>query len=89
MSVGTPDIKNYYETLSECSDCNFDGKFARYADYLSIAMIDDTVFINGSPASKNVDYVTDNVGQEFFETTLGGNETISIVVRFTYKQFPP
>ena len=89
MGAGTPDIKNFYETLGECTDCNFNGKFSRYAEYLSIAMIDDTVFINGTPSTKNVDFVTDNVGQEFFEITLGKGETISIVVRFTYTQFPP
>jgi len=89
MIAGIPDIKSFFDTLDECADCKFNDKFAKFADYLSIAKIEDTVFISGKPVSKNVDYLSDNVGQEFFEIILGGNDSVTVVIRFTYKQFPP
>ena len=89
MIAGIPDIKTFFDTLDECADCKFNDKFAKFADYLSIAKIEDTVFISGKPVSKNVDYLYDNVGQEFFEIILGGNDSVTVVIRFTYKQFPP
>ena len=89
MTAGTPDIKTFFETLDECIDCRFNEKFAKYADYLSIAKIEDTQYTGGKPVSKNVDYVSDNIGQEFFEVTLGTKESVITVVRFTYTQFPP
>ena len=89
MIAGIPDIKTFFDTLDECADCKFNDKFAKFADYLSIAKIEDTVFISGKPVSKNVDYLSDNVGQEFFEIILGGNDSVTVVIRFTYKQFPP
>ena len=89
MIAGIPDIKTFFDTLDECADCKFNDKFAKFADYLSIAKIEDTEFISGKPVSKNVDYLSDNVGQEFFEIILGGNDSVTVVIRFTYKQFPP
>lgn len=89
MNSAVPDIKQFFETLDECIGCKFNDKFARYADYLSIAKIEDTQFIGGKPSSKNVDYLSDNVGQEFFEISLGGSDSVTTVVRFTYTQFPP
>ncbi|WP_034442169.1 EAL domain-containing protein [Butyrivibrio sp. AE2032] len=89
MGVGTPDIKNFFETLDECVDCRFTEEFAKYADYLSIAKIEDTQIISGKPISKNVDYLSDNVGNEFVEVSLGSDDSVTTVVRFTYKQFPP
>jgi EAL domain-containing protein (putative c-di-GMP-specific phosphodiesterase class I) len=89
MIAGTPDIKVFFETLGECTDCKFNDKFSRYADYLSIAKIEDTQFLSGRPVSKSVDYLADNVGQEFFEVTLGNSDSVTTTVRFTYKQFPP
>ena len=89
MSAGTPDIIGFFETLDECMDCNFNERFNKYADYLSIAKIEDTEYVNGKPVSKNVDYVSDNVGSEYFEVTLGSEDSVITVVRFTYKQFPP
>ena len=89
MIAGIPDIKAFFDTLDECADCKFNDKFAKFADYLSIAKIEDTEFISGKPVSKNVDYLSDNVGQEFFEIILGGNDSVTTVIRFTYKQFPP
>ena len=89
MGSGVPDIIGFFNTLDECADCNFNEKFAKYADYLSIAKIEDTVYINNKPISKNVDYVSDNVGSEYFEVTLGSDDSVVTVIRFTYKQFPP
>ena len=89
MIAGTPDIKNFFETLNECVDCKFNEKFSKYADYLSIAKIEDAQFISGRLTSKNVDYVSDNIGQEFFEVTLGSKESVTTIVRFTYTQFRP
>ncbi len=89
MIAGTPDIKTFFETLNECVDCKFNEKFAKYADFLSIAKIEDTQYLSGKPTSKNVDYVADNIGQEYFEVTLGRNDSVTTVVRFTYTQFPP
>lgn len=89
MNTAVPDIKQFFETLDECIGCKFNDKFARYADYLSIAKIEDTQFIGSKPASKNVDYLSDNVGQEYFEVTLGSSDSVTTVVRFTYTQFPP
>ncbi|PWJ70946.1 EAL domain-containing protein (putative c-di-GMP-specific phosphodiesterase class I) [Ruminococcaceae bacterium R-25] len=89
MAAGTPDIKGFFEALDECADCKFTDKFFKYADYLSIAKIEDTQIISGRPVSKNVDFLSDNVGQEFFEVTLGTRDSVTTVVRFTYKQFPP
>ena len=89
MAAGTPDIKGFFEALDECADCKFTDKFFKYADYLSIAKIEDTQIISGRPVSKNVDFLSDNVGQEFFEVTLGTKDSVTTVVRFTYKQFPP
>ncbi len=89
MSTGIPDIKAFYDTLNECVDCKFSDKFSKYADYLSIAKIEDTQYISGQPVSKNVDYVSDNIGQEFFEVTLGSKESVVTIVRFTYTQYPP
>ena len=89
MAAGTPDINGFFEALDECADCKFTDKFFKYADYLSIAKIEDTQIISGRPVSKNVDFLSDNVGQEFFEVTLGTRESVTTVVRFTYKQFPP
>jgi len=89
MIAGTPDIKVFFSTLDECADCKFNDKFSKYADYLSIAKIEDTQFISGKPVSKNVDYLADNVGQEFFEVTLGNSDSVTTTIRFTYKQFPP
>ena len=89
MGSGAPDIIGFFNTLDECVDCNFNEKFAKYADYLSIAKIEDIIYINNKPISKNVDYVSDNVGSEYFEVTLGSNGSVITVVRFTYKQFPP
>ncbi len=89
MAAGTPDIKGFFEALDECADCKFTDKFFKYADYLSIAKVEDTQIISGRPVSKNVDFLSDNVGQEFFEVTLGTRESVTTVVRFTYKQFPP
>ena len=89
MIAGTPDIKTFFDTLYECSDCRFNEKFSKYADYLSIAKIEDTQYTGGKPISKNVDYVSDNIGQEFFEVTLGSKESVTTIVRFTYTQFPP
>ena len=89
MIAGTPDIKTFFETLDECADCKFNEKFSKYADFLSIAKIEDTQFISGRPISKNVDYVADNIGQEYFEVTLGRNDSVTTIVRFTYTQFPP
>ncbi len=89
MGVGTPDIKNFFETLDECVDCRFTEEFAKYADFLSIAKIEDTQIISGKPISKNVDYLSDNVGNEFVEVPLGSDDSVTTVVRFTYKQFPP
>ena len=89
MIAGTPDIKTFYAALDECNDCKFSDKFSKYAEYLSIAKIEDTQFISGKPVSKNVDFLSDNVGQEFFEVTLGNNDSVITIVRFTYTQFPP
>lgn len=89
MASGVPDIVGFFNTLDECVDCNFNEQFAKYADYLSIAKIEDTVYINNKPISKNTDYVSDNVGTEYFEVTLGNDESVITVIRFTYKQFPP
>ena len=89
MIAGTPDIKTFFETLDECVDCKFTDKFSKYADYLSVAKIEDTQIISGKPISKNVDYVSDNIGQEFFEVTLGSSDSVTTIVRFTYTQFPP
>ena len=91
MGSGAPDIRDFFAVLDECVDCNFSGsaKFVKFADYFSIAKIEDTEYINGSLISKNVDYLSDNVGTEFFEVTLGGDDAVTTVVRFTYKQFPP
>ncbi|MCR5328613.1 MAG: bifunctional diguanylate cyclase/phosphodiesterase [Saccharofermentans sp.] len=89
MASGVPDIVGFFYTLDECVDCNFNEQFAKYADYLSIAKIEDTVYINNKPVSKNTDYVSDNVGTEYFEVTLGNEESVITVIRFTYKQFPP
>ena len=69
MASGVPDIVGFFNTLDECVDCNFNEQFAKYADYLSIAQIEDTVYINNKPISKNTDYVSDNVGTEYFEVT--------------------
>ena len=85
MGSGVPDILGFFETLDECVDCNFNDKFTKYADYLSIAKIDDTVYVNNKPVSKNVDYVTDTVGTEYFEVTLGSEDAVVTIVRFTYK----
>ena len=57
MIAGTPDIKTFFETLDECVDCKFNEKFSKYADYLSIAKIEDTQYIGGKPIIKNVDYL--------------------------------
>ena len=89
MSAGNPDILGFFQTLDECVDCNFNDKFMKYANYLSIAKIDDTVYLNNKPISKNVDYVTDNVGSEYFEVTLGSEDAVVVVIRFTYTPFPP
>ena len=89
MASGTPDIKAFFDTLDECVDCRFNDRFFKYADYLSIAKIEDTQIISGRPVSKNVDFLSDNVGQEFFEVTLGSPDSVITVIRFTYKQFPP
>ena len=89
MSSGAPDIIGFFKTLDDCIDCNFNEQFAKYADYLSIAKIEDTVYINNKPISKNVDYVSENVGTEYFEVTLGSEDSVITVIRFTYKQFPP
>lgn len=89
MNTGISDIKAFFDTLDECVDCKFNDKFSKYADYLSIAKIEDTQFISGQPVSKNVDYVADNIGQEFFEVTLGSKESVTTIVRFTYTQYPP
>jgi EAL domain-containing protein (putative c-di-GMP-specific phosphodiesterase class I) len=89
MIAGTPDIKTFFETLNECVDCKFSEKFSKYADYLSIAKIEDTQYLSGKPISKNVDYVADNIGQEYFEVSLGRNDSVTTIVRFTYTQFPP
>ena len=89
MIAGTPDIKNFFETLNECVDCKFNEKFSKYADYLSIAKIEDAQFISGKLTSKNVDYVSDNIGQEYFEVSLGSKESVTTIVRFTYTQFRP
>lgn len=89
MASGVPDILGFFETLDECVDCNFNDRFTKYADYLSIAKIDDTVYVNNKPVSKNVDYVTDTVGTEYFEVTLGSEDAVVTIVRFTYKPFPP
>ena len=89
MNSGTPDILGFFQTLDECADCKFNDRFVKYADYLSIAKIEDTQFVNGKPVSKNVDYLSDSVGSEFFEVTLGSEDSVITVVRFTYKQFPP
>ena len=56
MIAGTPDIKILFETLDECVECKFNDKFSRYADYLSIAKIEDTQIISGKPVSKNKVY---------------------------------
>ena len=89
MGAGNPDILGFFETLDECTDCNFTERFTKYADYLSIAKIEDTEYVNGRPVSKNVDYVSDNVGSEYFEVTLGSEDSVLTVIRFTYTQFPP
>ena len=89
MVAGTPDIKAFFDTLNECVDCRFNDRFIKYADYLSIAKIEDTQIISGRPVSKNVDFLSDSVGQEFFEVTLGSADSVITVIRFTYKQFPP
>ena len=89
MSSGVPDIIGFFKTLDECVDCNFNEQFTKYADYLSIAKIEDTVYFNNKPISKNVDYVSENVGTEYFEVTLGSEDSVITVIRFTYKQFPP
>ena len=89
MVSGTPDLKAFFDTLDECVDCRFNDRFMKFADYLSIAKIEDTQIISGRPVSKNVDYLSDNVGQEFFEVTLGSADSVTTVIRFTYKQFPP
>lgn len=89
MVTGNPDIKAFFDTLDECAEGRFTDKFFKYADYLSIAKIEDTQIISGKPVSKNVDFLSDNVGQEFFEVTLGSSDSVTTVVRFTYKQFPP
>ena len=89
MIAGIPDIKTFFDVLDECVDCKFSERFIKYADYLSIAKIEDTQYISGKPVSKNVDYVSDNIGQEYIEVTLGSNDSVTTVVRFTYTQFPP
>ena len=59
MSSGAPDIRDFFTVLDDCVDCNFSdcAKFVKYADYFSIAKIEDTEYINGSLISKNVDYL--------------------------------
>ena len=52
MSEGNPDILGFFETLDECIDCNFNERFTKYADYLSIAKIEDTEYVNGKPVSE-------------------------------------
>ncbi len=91
MGSGAPDIRDFFTVLDECVDCNFSesAKFTKYADYFSIAKIEDTEYINGNLISKNVDYISDHAGTDFFEVTLGNDETVRTVVRYTYKQFPP
>lgn len=89
MVAGTPDIKAFFDALDECVDCRFNDRFFKYADYLSIAKIEDTQIISGRPVSKNMDFLSDNVGQEFFEVSLGSPDSVTTVIRFTYKQFPP
>ena len=91
MGSGAPDIRDFFTVLDECVDCNFSdcAKFVKYADYFSIAKIEDTEYINGSLISKNVDYLSDNVGTDFLEVTLGGEDAVTTVVRYTYKQFAP
>ena len=91
MGSGAPDIRDFFTVLDECVDCNFSesAKFTKYADYFSIAKIEDTEYINGNLISKNVDYISDHAGTEYFEVTLGNDETVRTVVRYTYKQFPP
>jgi len=89
MNSAAPNIKSFFETLDECVECRFNENFSRYANYLSIAKIDDTQFISGKTVAKNVDYLTDNVGQEYFEISLGTPDSVTTVIRFTYTQFPP
>ena len=89
MVAGIPDLKSFFDTLDECVDCRFNDRFIKFADYLSIAKIEDTQIISGRPVSKNVDFLSDNVGQEYFEVTLGSADSVITVIRFTYKQFPP
>ena len=91
MGSGAPDIRDFFTVLDECVDCNFSesAKFTKYADYFSIAKIEDTEYINGNLISKNVDYISDHAGTEHFEVTLGNDDTVRTVVRYTYKQFPP
>ena len=89
MIAGTPDIKVFFDALGECTEGLFSNDFKKFAEYLSIAKIEDTQIISGKPVSKSVDYLSDNIGQEFFEVTLGSSDSVTSVIRFTYKQFPP
>ena len=49
MGSGAPDIRDFFAVLDECVDCNFSdsAKFVKFADYFSIAKIEDTEYING------------------------------------------
>lgn len=89
MGTGTHDLNEFFDTLDECIKSGFDDKFVKFADYLSIARIEDTVYFNGSPASKNIDYTSDSIGTDTFEVSVGDNGIIKTVVKFTFKQFPP
>ena len=89
MIAGTPDIKVFFDALGECTEGLFSNDFKKFAEYLSIGKIEDTQIISGRPVSKNVDYLSDNIGQEFFEVTLGSSDSVTSIIRFTYKQFPP
>lgn len=89
MSTGSPDYKAFFSTLENLTEDGFQGKFYKYADYLSIAKIEDTFFFNGQPVSRNIDYFSDNAGTDCFEVTSGSEPLSFVVIKFTYKQFPP
>lgn len=89
MNSSFSDLKSFFSTLEECHGCNFSEHFSSYTDYLSIGKIEDYVYFKGKLTVKNEDYISDDIGSDYFEVEVCESGIIKIVVRFTYKQFPP